>query len=60
MKILNFSVNALYTKPMILSVVLKFLTYFTFVLMYTKISLMVHKHRFNFLSINLVKHHNTP
>ena len=28
--------------------------------MYTKLSFMVHVHRFNFLSINLVKLHNTP
>ena len=28
--------------------------------MYNKLSFMVHEHRFNFLSINLVKFHNTP
>ena len=28
--------------------------------MYIKLSFMVHGHRFNFWSINLVKHHNTP
>ena len=45
---------------MIFCVVLKFLKHSTFLLMYIKLSFMLHGHRFNFLSINFVKLHNTP
>jgi len=44
---------------MIFSVVLKYINTFTFALLYIKLPFIVRGHRFHFLSINLVKFHNT-
>ena len=61
MKKFNFSVNALYTEAYDFYCSLKnFKHISTFVLMYIKLSLMVHGHLLNVLSINLVKLHNNP